>query len=186
MRPNWFIALPIDGRFLSELPPLPKNFRLFDVGDTHMTVAFLGGCGQAAAVAAVAALERELDGAPQAAIDVALGPVVPMGRSKRNYTALAASLSFGNDEAAQLIEALRRPLLSAAARRPDTRPIHPHITLGRPARRASASDRDAGLAWAAAIDLSDVRERLRRIALYTWSDQRPRRQFSIAWERALE
>jgi hypothetical protein len=51
--------------------------------------------------------------------------------------------------------------------------------------RASAESREAGLAWASALDLGGVRARLDRIALYTWNEVRRERLFRIVEERRL-
>src|SRR3954464_13068769 len=98
-RPNWFFAFPIDGAFVLELPPLPSNFRRFHPEDVHLTLAFLGGCGEPAAVRALRALDERLKQAPVSAIAVSLAEVVPMGGSPRGYTALSALLDRGRAEA---------------------------------------------------------------------------------------
>src|SRR6187397_318046 len=59
-RPNWFFAFPIDGRFVLDLPAPPPALRPFHPDDVHLTLAFLGGCGEEAALAALAALDERL------------------------------------------------------------------------------------------------------------------------------
>jgi 2'-5' RNA ligase len=52
-RPNWFFSFPLDGSFVLQLPELPPAFRRYHPDDVHMTLAFLGGCGEAAALRAL-------------------------------------------------------------------------------------------------------------------------------------
>lgn len=184
MRPNWFFGFPIDGAFLSDLPPLPKHFRRFHENDVHMTLAFLGGCGEEGAFRALSALDERLAGAPIRAMDISLGEVVAMG-SPRRYTALSALLGRGRDEAAACVTAYRDVLTETASGRRDERPAKPHVTIARPRRRASDADRKAGIEWAATVDLHAVAATLDRIALYTWSEKRVDQMFRIVAERRL-
>jgi 2'-5' RNA ligase len=184
-RPNFFFAFPIDGKFVLELPPLPSNFRRFHPDDVHLTLAFLGGCGALAAQRALAALEQRLDQTPQPPIDISLAEVVAMGGSRRSYSALSALLGRGRAEASTCIGGLRDLLTQTASQRSETRPPKPHVSIARPRHRASEADREAGLAWAAALQLRGLSARLDRIALYTWSETRQERLFQIVAERRL-
>jgi RNA 2',3'-cyclic 3'-phosphodiesterase len=184
MRPNWFLAFPLDGAFVEQIPKPPSALRRFHPEDVHMTLAFLGGCGQAAAEQAWAALEAQLAQTPLSSFEVNLAEVVPMG-AKGRYTALSALLSSGRETATAALAHYRDALMDAANVRRDKRPPKPHITLARPKARATDADRAAGLAWAATLDLSPVHQRLNRIALYTWHDRRLERLFRIVAERPL-
>ena len=184
-RPNWFLAFPIDGSFVLELPALPGNFRRFHPQDVHLTLAFLGGCGKVAAERALATLDQALLAEPQPAIAVSLGEVVAMGGSRRTYSALSALLERGGAETTACIGRLRDRLTQAAASRTEKRLPKPHVSIARPRGRASLADRQAGLTWAAALQLQDVHARLERIALYTWSETRRERLFQIVAERRL-
>lgn len=150
-----------------------------------MTLAFLGGCGEDGAQRALATLDERLRSAPLQAIDISLGEVVPMGGSRRAYSALSALLETGRAEATACLAALRDPLTEAATGRRDKRPPKPHVSIARPRGRASDVDREAGLAWAAQLDLRAVHAKLERIALYTWSEVRRDRLFRIVAERRL-
>jgi 2'-5' RNA ligase len=184
MRANWFIAFPVEGSFLLELPEPPRSFRRFHPDDVHLTLAFLGGCSGLAAERAWQALEIGLTELAPRALDVSLGAVAAMG-PKQRYSALSALLAGGRLETAACISALRDPVSQAAIARRDERPPKPHITLARPLRQASDQDRERGLEWARTLDLTGIARRLDRIALYTWSEDRRERLFRIVAERAL-
>jgi 2'-5' RNA ligase len=184
MRPNWFLGFPLDGAFVSELPALPRNFRRFHCEDVHLTLAFLGPCGEQGAQRALDALDHALHSAPRVALPISLGSVVAMG-APRAYTALSALLGSGREEGERYIAELRDPLTEAASGRRDKRPPKPHVTIARPMRRADEQDRTAGLQWASTVDLSHVVQTLDRIALYTWNELRRERLFRIVAERRL-
>ena len=184
-RPNWFFAFPIDGAFVLDLPPLPTNFRRFHPEDLHLTLAFLGGVAEAAALDALAALDARLVEAPLSAIDVSLADVVPMGGSRRSYSVLSVLLDQGRVETTAYLSALRDHLTEAASGRRDKRPPKPHVSIARPRIRATDADREAGLSWASQLSLGGVHARLDRIALYTWSEARRDRLFQIVAERRL-
>jgi 2'-5' RNA ligase len=184
--PNWFFGFPIDGTFLLELPETPECIRRFHPDDVHMTLAFLGGCGEDAAARSLAALDACLTSAPPAIVDGTLGEVVPMGGSRRDYSALSALFDRGREEATKLLASLRDPLADAANSRRETRPPKAHVTIARPRRRATPAERRAGLDWASALDLHAIPARLERVALYTWSEDRRERLFRIVAERRFE
>jgi 2'-5' RNA ligase len=183
-RPNWFFAFPIDGAFVLELPEPPPSIRRYHPEDVHLTLAFLGGVGEAGAERALAALDQQLAAATPTALQVSLGEVVPMG-SRSKYSALSALLDHGRQETSDCITALRDALTEAASGRREKRPAKPHVTIARPRSRATPDDRGAGLRWAAQLDLRALRARLDRIALYTWSEIRRERLFRIVAERRL-
>jgi 2'-5' RNA ligase len=183
-RPNWFLAWPIDGAFALQAPLPPTGVRRLHPDDLHVTIAFLGGCGEPAAMRALAALDAELAQAPVLPLTVSLGAVVAMG-PKRVYSALSALLDRGRSEAEAAIGRLRGDLCAAAGVREDRRPPKAHATLARPRFRATNEQRALGLNWASALDLSNVHLCLDRIALYTWHEPRGLRQFRIVAQRTL-
>lgn len=184
-RPNFFFAFPLDGQFVQHLPAPPAFFRLFHAEDVHLTLSFLGGCGQIAAERALAALDQALKREPRGSVEVSLGTVVPMG-PPRAYSALSALLERGAEPTKQLIADLRDVLSEAALGRREQRPPKPHVTVARPRSNATEAARQAGLAWAAELDLRGVQATLNRIALYTWSEgNRRERLFRIVAERTL-
>ncbi len=184
-RPNWFLAFPVDGAFVLELPPLPPQFRRFHPEDVHLTLAFLGGCGEEAAQRAFAELRAALARKPLSALEISLAEVVPMGGSRKQYTALSAVLARGRAEVSDAIAELRDSLLAVANKGPDKRPPKPHVSIARPRTRVTDAQRDAGLTWAASLDLGSVAQRLDRVALYSWHEARHERLFRIVTELAL-
>lgn len=184
-RPNFFFAFPVDGRFVLSLPAPPAFFRLFHPEDVHLTLSFLGGCGEAAAERALAALDGALARQPPASIDVSLGSVVPMGPA-RAYSALSALLERGQEPTSQLVTSLRDVVSEAALGRREARAPKPHVTIARPRSNATEAARESGLAWAAQLGALGVATTLQRIALYTWSEgNRRERLFRVVAERPL-
>lgn len=183
MRPNWFFAFPLDGAFVLDLPKVPRGFRRYHPADVHLTLAFLGGCGEDGAQRALQALDARLKEVKPRRIQVSLADVVAMG-SKRKYSALSALLAEGREETEACIGALRGAPMVAAKGREEKRAPKAHVTIARPVR-AGEPERAAGLAWASGVDLRAVHATLDRVALYTWSEDRRERQFRIIVERAL-
>ena len=171
MRPNWFFAFPLDGRFVLDLPELPPSFRRYHPDDIHLTLSFLGGCGEQAALRGLAALDRALAERPLHGWSITLGEVVPMGPRAR-YSALSALLSQGRDETESCIGRLRNVVSEAALGSRERRAPRAHVTLARPARQATEARRSEGLAWAREQNLGFVTARLASIALYTWHEER--------------
>lgn len=185
-RPNYFFAFPVDGAFVVDLPPLPPLFRLFHPDDVHMTLSFLGGCGEEAALRALAALDQARQERPFPSMNVSLGAVVPMG-SARAYSALSALLEQGRAEATECLATWRDVLSDAALGRREKRAPKPHITVARPRMRVTDAGRQAGLVWAQSLDLKHVHATLNRVALYTWSEgNRRERLFRVMAERPLD
>jgi 2'-5' RNA ligase len=178
MAANWFVGIPVPGSVLgSGLPPAPAGVRAFHPDDLHLTIAFLGPCGEARARAAWEALCW-----PIGPVDATLGEVVPMG-SPHRYSALSALLDVGRGEVEGAMEACRGAVCAAARAALDPRPAKAHVTVARPSRKAGPEVRDAGLAWARSLDLGGARARLDRVALYTWSEDRSLRLFRRVAER---
>ena len=172
---NWFIGLPVPSEgWFAQLPDLPPGSRPFSPGDLHITVAFLGAVGEAAARGAFA---RAHDW-PSGPLPVQLGAVRPFG-SKRNPSALSAVLCEGHDEVIAAVAEVRDELLVAAGARPEKRPPWPHVTLARIGRRARPEERRAALAWAQDLDLGSPSLLLDDVALYTWARDRSRALFRI-------
>lgn len=182
-RPNWFIAFPLDAGFMLSLPALPPGFLRYAPEDVHLTLAFLGACGEVGAERAWHALESELPNAGLRPFDATLGEVKGFG-SRRPYSTLSATIVEGREQA---VAALAREgdLTMAASGRRSKRVPTPHVSLARVRGRAAEGRFEAGLAWARGLDLREVRLRLNRIALYTWTPMRRERLFRIVAERPL-
>jgi 2'-5' RNA ligase len=160
---EWFAPLVAD---------VPPNLRVFHPDDLHMTVAFLGGCGEEAARSAFVLAE----GHPAPPFTVTLGGLAAMGNPRRP-SALSLLLEEGRDQAVAIIAALRDDMCKLAGARPDDRPPKPHITVARPPRRANGSERRAAVAWAESVAPLGAKVTVDRLCLYTWSEDRKVRQF---------
>lgn len=171
--PNWFIGIPVDhGDWYPRLlTQPPANFRAFHPDDLHMTVAFLGPVGREKALAAWRALDWKMQ-----IVHATLGAVVPMGAPQR-YSALSIELDDGRAEVERAIAACRDAACDAAGARREGRPAKAHITIARPSRAASDSDRAAGLRWASRQTFAGQPITLTSVALYTWAEDRRERQF---------
>lgn len=182
--PNWFFAFPLHGAFVTELPAVPTFFRRYQPEDVHLTLTFLGACGEASALRALAVLDDVLPSSGILPTTISLAEIVPMG-AKGQYSALSALLGRGREQTESLIERLRDPLSEAAIHRREKRRPKAHVTIARPMRRATEAHRQAGLAWARSVDLRHVEQTLDRIALYTWHADRRQRLFQVVAERLL-
>lgn len=180
MPPNWFIGLPAAaGEWLEPLlASAPPGLRAFAPTDLHVTVAFLGPCGEAAARRAWACPS---EGGP---FEVTLAGMKALG-DPRNPSALTVLLGEGHDPVAEAIGRWRGPMLRAAEARPERRPPLPHCTVARLGRRASERERRAALAWARDLPPIGARLSLDRLALFTWSEHRSAGQFRIVEARPL-
>ena len=116
---------------MQDLPAPPSALRRYHAEDVHLTLAFLGGVGEAGAERALVALDEQLARETPRALEVSLGEVVPMG-PRGKYSALSALLEHGREEASECLRSLRDPLTEAASGRREKRAAKPHVTLARP------------------------------------------------------
>lgn len=183
---NWFVGIPVDDSALpaSALRDLPARTRTIHPDDLHVTVAFLGAVGANRALAAWSHL------APPAAAPLIarVGPRAAFG-PRRQPSAIGLDLEADRPDAplARFVAARRDPLREAAGLAADTRAVRPHLTLGRPPRRAGPEWWRACDRWLAERD-ADTTLHLDRIALYTRAhdredDRRYRRVRCTRWPR---
>lgn len=175
---NWFVGLR--ARVLPAVPPTlrdalaaaPPAVRVFDPADWHLTLSFLGRCGEDAAQR-VWQQARALD-FPGFAIQ--LGEVMPMGPARR-YSALSAVIEAGREPLEAWMEEARAigPI--------DPRPVKAHLTLARPQRQATEAQRAEALAWGCALPTKGWALRVDQLALFAWAQDRAQRLFAIAAER---
>jgi RNA 2',3'-cyclic 3'-phosphodiesterase len=182
MRSNWFVGFPLKAGpwFTSLVADVPSGIRVFHPQDLHLTVAFLGACGQDAALAGWDVLADRC----HSPVKASLGPLRPMG-NRRRPSAYSLTFSMGADALAGLIEDWRNRVLEASGGPPDERSPLPHATVARPPRRASDAVRAAGLAWLQDTAVPAVDVDIDRVALYTWSDDRKEALFQIVRSRSL-
>ncbi len=178
---NWFIGLPVRAEQLPAdvFDSLPAGLRRFAAEDLHITLAFLGGVDEAAAHAAWAQAN-----VTAGALKATVGAPAALGRPGRP-SAFGLDLAEGRASVAALIDQWRDPLRAAAGLAADNREARPHITLARPPRRGGDAIRRRGERWVATYAPEPARLDLDTLALYTWSRDRPRRQFEIIEQVAL-
>jgi 2'-5' RNA ligase len=183
MKANWFLALPVptDTWFDTLIYDLPETCRAFHPTDLHLTLAFLGPMlpqkqGQIEALMANITAQT---------ITASFDHFLPLPSEKR-LSAMTLSLAQGRQQVADLMRQHRTPLLEAAGARPDHRDPLPHATFARPIRKYGAQGRQAALHWMAEKQVPETSFKLEKIALYTWSEQRPTLQFKIVAEKDLD
>lgn len=163
---NWFLALPLEALQGLALPSPPPGLHLLDPADLHVTLSFLGAVGEERARVAAEVFARELRSRPRRALEVSFERAEPLGPPQR-FSVIAATLLEGRAECEALLAELRDAPCEALGITPDRRPPLPHVTLAREERRAGPRERARALEWAAGLDLTGVRARIARAALFT-------------------
>ena len=171
--PNWFIGIPVPGGWLDALlERAPGDLRRLHADDLHVTVAFLGACGRERAERAFGLLDEGLE------VRAVLERIHGFG-GRRRPSAYSLVLGQGNEEVVAYLRRWRDRLLLAANARPDPYEPYPHVTIGRPPRRAPPEVAQVLRDWALSTPPLDVEVLLDDVALYTWSEDRRVRQFRI-------
>lgn len=182
-RPNWFIALVVPPRqeWSDPLDHLPPGLHPFAAEDRHLTIAFLGACGEERAQQAWDALASLRCGPIQArpASWRAMGP-------RRRPSAYALTLSEGEPEVADLMRRWGRRACRCAGLSPDDREPLPHITVARAPRRLAEVLRAPMRQWMECTPIPGDSFPLERIALYGWNPDRSERLFRIVNHRRLD
>jgi 2'-5' RNA ligase len=180
---NWFLALRVPAGETWEplLKDLPEGIQRFAADDRHLTLAFLGACGEERALAAW----RALAPLPHPPIAVTASGWRAMGPPRRP-SAYALVLGQGREPVAALMAGWGGRALEAAGRPAANHPPLPHITLARPKRRQAEALRPLMREWMTRAPVPDQPFLLERLALYTWAPQRQQRLFRIVAERRLD
>ena len=175
MTSNWFIGVPAPLAFDLEVPP---SVHPIHPADRHLTVAFLGPCGEARArLAWETAARFDLE-----ALDVHLDGTRLLGHPKRP-SALAVLIGRGRRRLAEAM-LLRDELRAAAGLAPERRPPLPHVTFARIARRVDPGVRQAIAAWARGLKFEGSLP-LTELALYTGSTGGGARRYRVVLRRPL-
>lgn len=182
MGANWFLALPLppQARWQDVALTAPPELRRFAAEDLHLTLAFLGPCDEALAMAAWEAV-AELQAEPiriSAAGWRGLGP-------PQQPSAYGLTLAEGHPQLSELLLRWGPQALAAAGLSPPRRSPLPHVTLLRPRRREASQWCEPMRAWMAAAPLPSGTVLLRELALYTWDRERHQRLFRITARRPL-
>lgn len=179
---NWFIgvALPPDAGWIHAAHGLPEGMRRFHPLDLHITVAFLGPCGEAKAHRAWAAMTSH--GHPPVQAEAKAWHA--LGHPHRP-SAFGLVLGGGHSTLADLMQRWGRDALAAAGRPAEQRAPLPHVTLARPSRRAGDQARMAMQRWITHAPVPTAPARLEHLALYTWANPRHERLFQVVARRRL-
>ena len=141
---SWFVACPISaGAWFDALEP-PAGLRKEHALDLHATVAFFGNIEPSAAESAFE-LTRSW---PEAERAGTLLRLVPLGNPRRP-SVIAATMN----ELTAFIGERRDALYDAAGVPRDARAPLAHVTVARFGRKASRSERAAGISWAESLAL---------------------------------
>ena len=110
----------------------------------------------------------------------------PFGPKERP-TALSFTIKQGVEQLKRCRDSWQLKMLQAAGQPPDPwgGNWRPHITVARPPRNADDALRSEGVSWAGQIVPPADAFCLDQLALYTWHDDRPHRQFKIVASRKL-
>ncbi len=179
---NWFVALPLppEAGWQLHQEGLPQGLQRLHPLDLHLTLAFLGPCGEERALAAWHALAA----LHSPALRITAGPWLALGPS-RHPSAYGLGLAGGQTALNALITRWRPLALQAAQRPPDPRPPLPHITLARPRRSRPEEISD----WLSSAPRPSAAAQLEELALYRWSSTRQvpgEPHFQIVRRRRLE
>lgn len=181
-RPNWFLALPLppSAGWQRAAAEAPAGLRRFAADDLHLTFAFLGPCGESAALEAWQALEP-LATAP---LRIAAGSWRALG-SARQPSAYGLTLAEGHPVLVALLADWGGRALRAAGLSPPRRDPLPHVTLLRPRRREAGQWQGPMRVWMQSAPLPQQAPWLAELALWTWSEDRSQRLFRPVRRRAL-
>lgn len=182
-QPNWFLAVPLppQAHWQEAAATAPAALRRFAAEDLHITVVFLGSCGEQRALAAwqaVVSLEA-------ASLSVQAGGWRALG-PPRQPSAYGLTLAAGHQELSDLLHRCQPPALAAAGRALPVGPPLPHVTLLRPHRRQAEQWITPMRAWMHAAPLPPATAQLQELALWTWAPDRRERLFQIVRRRPLQ
>lgn len=180
---NWFVGLVLPERsgWIQAAAELPSGVRRFHPGDLHITVAFLGACGEPQALAAWQALHHRL----HPPIPITAGGWLALGHPARP-SAFGLGLAEGHQPVAAVMATWGAEALAAAGRPSERRTPLPHVTLARPTRRGGDGARIAMQQWIGAAPLPEQPTRLEHLALFTWAPNREERLFQVVAQRRLD
>ena len=192
---NWFIGWPADAWSDPEALDasvrrlqLPESSRLMVGTDRHVTLAFLGRCGEQPA-------RRAFDVATTAAAQMPARIRVDGTRwqllgSARAPSAVSLLVRAQDNLLDTLIHGHRGSLCAAAAVTPDQRPPKPHVTVARLSRKLPRADRERLAGTLSGTGVAALSLTLDQLSLFTWTEQRDQRLFrrvaSVPLGRSLQ
>ncbi len=177
---NYFVAFPV------RLPEalcnqMPSGLRSFVLDDLHCTLAFLGQL-KPELIPDIKAALTEIQCKP---IRAQLEQLV-MLPSQKKFRALAWTFAQGREATEQLIAQYRDMFLGLAQCTLETRDPLAHVTIARPKSGLRAEQLEEIVEWMSKQKAPSQEFVLDRLALYTWSEQRPAQQFRVVCEHLFE
>lgn len=180
--PNWFLAFPLPAApgWHNAAAGAPAGLCRLHPADLHLTLAFLGPCGEERALAAWRAVAA-LGGGPRR---VSAGGWRALGPAARP-SAYGLTLAAGAEALTALLGRWGPRALAAAGLPPERRAPLPHITLLRPRRAEAEQWREPMARWMEQAPLPAAGADLVHLALYTWAADRRERLFQPVRQRLL-
>jgi len=173
---NYFVALKVPpGPWLDRLKEdAPPDLEFQHPEDLHMTVAYLGKIGEAAANEAF----DSLAGMAAPPIEATLESMEVLGG------AIALSPTDGNDASKTLMGSIKEPLELEAGRQPDERQPRPHVTVATTSGTA-AKRREAAAQWAEGASPTPAPVKLDTLGLYVRNDGPGKPAFKLIRSKKL-
>lgn len=173
---NWFIAFPIPPiQGLAEtLKGIPEHCRVIHPADLHLTLAFLGSCGETAAFRAWEFVSM----LPLPSFVFEPHHLEAFGNPKRP-SALGIVPRSASSVLSQFMLLYRDQLCDIAGAKRELRPPRPHVTIARPPKRATHQELDLCNKWAKQATCPSEPIFLSTLALYTWAEDRSVQQFRV-------
>ncbi|MDH4262338.1 MAG: hypothetical protein OEV78_04760 [Spirochaetia bacterium] len=174
---NWFVAFKVDqGNWFNFLiSQMPRDLKIFQPDDLHMTIAFLGNLNL-----------KFIDNITDCIKNFNIEPVILDSRgiivlpSEKRFSAIC--LDFQDAPVKKFLEPVsqfRDRILKSAEVKADNRNFLPHVTIARPDRNITLIKKEELLKKIKQIPPFEISIKVQKIALYTWADYRAHRQNNL-------
>jgi 2'-5' RNA ligase len=177
---NWFAAFKVESSqwYQDIAAKIPPEIKLFHPDDLHMTISFLGNYN-----------DEKLEDVKKAIESTFFKPfnlyahrfiLLP---KESNFSAFCLEFDSSESGLYLQIEKSRENIYKAAGITPDKKKFIPHVTMGRPPRSTSNSERKKIADFVNKLSNFDVKIYIKSSAIYTWSDNRKEKMFKIIFEK---
>ncbi len=150
----------------------PGGVNWQDAADLHITMAFLGPWQETH----VPTIKKMLPSLPAAPDTVTAGNWLLLPRPEK-FSAVAIGVVNGAGALKEIMSEWHEPLRRLVGGPPSRGEFMPHITLGRPDRKAGNQDMDGWREWVEKRAPQPVEWKVEAPAVYTWADDRTVRRF---------